>query len=184
MLSFPSSETHESVFSRPPEERNRAVPMPVQHQPKGIQSTTVNPIPKAPMPQGPNYKISSPKAPSFRPTGTASPPSSTWKPPGTTSPPASTWKPPGTTSPPASTWKPPGATSPPNAPSYTPAQPSTYSPSNAESNGQPYSPPQAHAAPQRVTTKTPPEPTSAVDSKRQPHCAGCNEVIRWVLQTI
>eukprot|EP00794_Sanderia_malayensis_P016682 gene16682-18376_t len=92
---------HQSVFSRPHGERNKAVPLPSQ-QPKMVapQVTTVNPIPKAPMPTGPNFKISStPKAPSFKanaPSSSSSSSSSSYKPPYNASP---TKNPP--TSPPA-----------------------------------------------------------------------------------
>ena len=61
---------HQSVFSRPQEDRNKAVPMPVKTISAPPQQTTVNAIPKPPMPIGPSFKATSPKAPSFNANST------------------------------------------------------------------------------------------------------------------
>ena len=68
---------HQSVFSRPQEDRNKAVPIPMKTSPAPPQQTTVNAIPKPPMPSGPNFKATSPKAPSFNAYSTPN----TYKPP-------------------------------------------------------------------------------------------------------
>lgn len=53
------------MFSRPEGDRNKAVPMPVKSVGSPPQQTTVNAIPKAPMPTGPNFKAMQQKAPSY-----------------------------------------------------------------------------------------------------------------------
>jgi len=63
--SIGNDQAHESVFSRPSDDRNKAVPMPRKVSPAPPQQTTVNPIPKPPMPSGPSFKATSPKAPTF-----------------------------------------------------------------------------------------------------------------------
>lgn len=65
---------HQSVFSRPQEARNKAVPMPQNSfaaPPLPPQQTSVNAIPKAPMPSGSSFKATPPKAPSFTTNSTS-----------------------------------------------------------------------------------------------------------------
>ena len=58
----------QTIFSQPPSQRGQAVPAAPKFQPSSNRNTssTVNAIPKAPMPSGPNFKVGQPKAPTFK----------------------------------------------------------------------------------------------------------------------